>query len=75
MKKYKNITDFIEDKSSNKKYTWSGRDFLRIEQQDSNFCYDCYYLISLSAERQTKTSIIIPTETSEFPIMIDSVMK
>ena len=29
-KKYKTMKDFIDDKSTNPKYQWSGRDFLRI---------------------------------------------
>ena len=72
---YKNVKEFIDDTNSKNKFTWTGQDFLRIDSTDKNFCSDCVYLIVLSAERQTQTSVMIPTTSSEFPIMVDSLIK
>lgn len=64
----------MEDNSKSK-YTWSGQDFLRVDSTDKAFCSDCVYLIVLSAERQTQTSVMIPSASSEFPIVVDSLIK
>ena len=69
------MKEYFDEATTKTKNVWSGKDFLRIEKTDITFCFDCYYIIELSAERQTKTSIIIPSEAAEFPIMVDSIMK
>jgi hypothetical protein len=75
VKSYKDVREFVEDNSTKPKYIWSGQDFLRIDAGTLNFCFECYYLIVFSAERNTKTSVIIPTPSTEFPIMVDSIIK
>lgn len=57
------------------KYQWSGSDFLRIDKEDKEFCATCVYLIAVKAEKQTKTTVMIPDGESEFPIVMDSSIK
>ena len=61
---YATVKDFISDHSIKEKNAWSGRDFVRVDEGTKLFCFDCYYLIMLSAERQTRTSVMIPSMTS-----------
>jgi hypothetical protein len=63
------------DNLNKTKYQWSGSNFLRIEKDDKDYCANCVYLIVVKAEKQTKTSIMIPAADSEFPIIMDSTIK
>jgi hypothetical protein len=65
----------MADNLKKPKYQWSGKDFLRIEKEDKDYCSNCAYLIVVTADRQTKTSIMVPATDSEFPIVMDSFVK
>jgi hypothetical protein len=57
------------------KYDWSGKDFLKIEKTSNGFCSTCSYLIVIQAQRNTKSSIMIPSKGSHFPIVMDATIK
>jgi hypothetical protein len=58
------VKELLSDDASKIKYTWSGKDYLKIERNDTKMCVDCFYLIVITAERQTKSSIMIPSKDS-----------
>jgi hypothetical protein len=64
VKAYPDVKTLMADNSKKPKYIWSGKDFLKISNTSANFCSNCAYLIVVTAERQTKTSIMIPTADS-----------
>lgn len=74
-KAYKNTPELINDNISKVKYDWSGKDFLKIETTRTGFCSSCSYLISIQAQRNTKSSIMIPSKGSHFPIIMDATVK
>jgi hypothetical protein len=42
---------------------------------NKNYCFDCFYLIKVTAERPTEASIIIPTPDSELSITSNALIK
>jgi len=64
VKSYPSAKELLSDEATKIKYTWSGKDFLKIETNDANMCVDCFYLIVITAGRQTKSSIMIPSKDS-----------
>lgn len=75
VKAFKSVKELIASNLTKIKYQWSGRDFLRIDKEDKEYCAACVYLIVVRAEKQTKTTVMIPDGESEFPIMMDSTIK
>jgi hypothetical protein len=47
----------------------------RKNNPNKNYCFDCFYLIKVAAERPTEASIIIPTPDAEVPIITNSLIK
>ena len=50
------------------KWVWSNKDSVRVDAFDygrniphEKFCFDCYYLINIKAERKTEATVVIPT--------------
>ena len=72
---FKDVKELIATNLTKTKYQWSGRDFLRIDKEDKDFCATCVYLVVVRAEKQSKTTVMIPDGESEFPIMMDSSIK
>lgn len=75
VKAYPDVKALMADNLKKPKYQWSGKDFLKIDKNDKNYCVKCIYLVVVTADRQTKTSIMIPSRDSEFPIVMDSSIK
>ena len=65
-----------------KGWVWNSKDYLRVYNVDflkkspePNYCFDCFYLISVKAERNTEASIVIPTGSSEIAVAEGSTIK
>ena len=49
---YKTIREYLDsynDSNIKRTYSWSGRDYVRIDKNDTKYCSDCYYQVALSA--------------------------
>ncbi len=57
-------------------YQESGIDYLKVHHKKSlYFCLNCTYLISVTANKYTETSVMIPSKDVEIPIISDALIK
>jgi hypothetical protein len=60
---------------SNLTYQETGIDFVKVQENALYFCVNCTYLISITANKYTETSVIIPSKDVEVPIATDALIK
>jgi hypothetical protein len=60
---------------SNLTYQETGIDFVKVQEKALYFCTNCTYLISITANKYTETSVIIPSKDVEVPIATDALIK
>jgi len=71
-----NTSETLAEHLTSITYQATNIDFLKVHhKKDIFFCTNCTYLISVTANKYTETSVIIPSKDVEIPIITDALIK